>query len=34
MSQFLNLVWYFTSALLIVVILIQNPKAEGAGEGE
>nr|QUE29839.1 SecG [Erythrotrichia carnea] len=31
MSQFLNVVWYLTSILLIIVILIQNPKAEGAG---
>lgn len=31
MSKFLNIVWYLTSILLIVVILIQNPKAEGAG---
>nr|QUE29337.1 SecG [Erythrotrichia longistipitata] len=31
MSQFLNIMWYLTSGLLIIVILIQNPKAEGAG---
>nr|QUE28036.1 SecG [Sahlingia subintegra] len=31
MSQFLNVMWYVTSALLIIVILLQNPKAEGAG---
>ena len=31
MSKFLNIIWYLTSILLIVVILIQNPKAEGAG---
>nr|QUE28420.1 SecG [Porphyrostromium boryanum] len=31
MSKFLNIVWYLTSILLIIVILVQNPKAEGAG---
>nr|QUE29647.1 SecG [Erythrotrichia foliiformis] len=31
MSHFLNVIWYLTSGLLIVMILIQNPKAEGAG---
>nr|YP_010337804.1 preprotein translocase subunit G [Sahlingia subintegra]UNJ17389.1 preprotein translocase subunit G [Sahlingia subintegra] len=31
MSQFLNVMWYSTSVLLIIVILVQNPKAEGAG---
>nr|YP_010337133.1 preprotein translocase subunit G [Pseudoerythrocladia kornmannii]UNJ16718.1 preprotein translocase subunit G [Pseudoerythrocladia kornmannii] len=31
MPQFINIVWYFVSILLIFIIMIQNPKAEGAG---
>nr|QUE28699.1 SecG [Porphyrostromium japonicum] len=31
MSKFLNAIWYLTSIFLVIVILIQNPKAEGAG---
>nr|QUE28784.1 SecG [Porphyropsis coccinea] len=31
MSQTLNVIWYIVSCLLILVIMIQNPKAEGAG---
>nr|QUE29939.1 SecG [Erythrocladia irregularis] len=31
MPNFLNIIWYFVSILLISLIMIQNPKAEGAG---
>nr|ARO91248.1 preprotein translocase SecG subunit [Rhodochaete parvula] len=31
MFQFLKILWYFIGFFVILIIMIQNPKAEGAG---
>lgn len=32
MKEFLKSIWYIISLCLIIIIIIQNPKAEGSNE--